>query len=120
MAHLDLETWREQDKREYKSEVIDPGVDYTGPCLDKLSKKKLAQMHASVRKMNYKEAKEYVHCLHIIIITPASVHGIHRCTQAPDNCCEVDSNWLNHFWSRHYKAKLDEGATNLGESVPNP
>ena len=67
MAHLDLETWREQDRREYKSEVTDPGVDYTGPCLDKLSKKKLAQMHASVRKMNYKEAREYVHCLHSLL-----------------------------------------------------
>lgn len=64
MAHLDLETWREQDKRKYNSEVIDPGVDYTGPCLDKLSKKKLAQMQASVTSLNYKQAVECVSCQH--------------------------------------------------------
>ena len=72
MAHLDLETWQEIDREMYKSEVIDPGADYNGPCLDKLSKKKLESMHASIRNMTYAQAVECVRCMRYTYIASAT------------------------------------------------
>eukprot|EP01043_Picozoa_sp_COSAG02_P034360 COSAG02_NODE_2397_length_8951_cov_3.254406_2_plen_89_part_00 len=77
MAHLDLETWQDLDREMYKSEVIDPGADYTGPCLDKLSKKKLAGMHASIKNMNYAQATECVPGLRFI--EPQPRHCLNSC-----------------------------------------
>ena len=78
MAHLDLETWRGVERERYNSEVTDPGADYTGPCLDKLSKKMLAGMHPSIRNMNYSEAVKCVFFYHQTVCRNVSSVPLHR------------------------------------------
>ena len=53
MANLDLDAWKDQDSPNF---VVDPGIDYSGPCLDAHSAKK-KDFHASMRDLTYGEHK---------------------------------------------------------------